>query len=358
MSAKTLELKITLARGAFALTVDAQLVFDGVHAVFGPSGSGKTSLLRAIAGLDAPKTGSIRFGENVWFDDETSLPPHRRPVGFVFQDARLFPHLNAEANLRFAERRRHADRLAFADVVTALDLDELLPRPIETLSGGESRRLALGRALLSDPQLLLLDEPLAGLDGARKAEILPYLERVSGEFQVPTIYVSHDIDEVTRLCNRMLVLGSGSVTALGETTSVVERLSLPAPGGEAGVGVVVRARVQSHDPEWQLTTVDWSDTPLILPQLDAEPGSEVRLRIPARDVVLAVTRPTSLSIRNVLEGTVASIEELPGSGFADLRIDLDGKALVARVTRAAVAELGLHAGARVFALVKTVSLER
>lgn len=358
MSAKTLDLKVAVTQGDFDLNVDAALIFDGVHAVFGPSGSGKTTLLRAIAGLSNPDSGTIRFSEQVWFDSSGAVPPHRRPVGLVFQDARLFPHLNAEANLRFGERRRHSNRFSFDDVVAALDLAPLLPRDVETLSGGETRRLALGRALLADPELLLLDEPLAGLDVKRKAEILPYLERAAGQFQLPTIYVSHDIDEVTRLANRLLVLRAGKVQALGETAAVVAEQNLPAPGGDASVGVVVQAKVTHHDLEWQLTTVDWSGTRLVLPQLDAEAGSELRLRISARDVVLAAARPDRISIRNVLEGTVAEIEDSDRTGFADVNIDLGGKTLAARVTRAAIAELDLRTGAPVFALVKTVSLER
>lgn len=358
MSAKTLELKISLSRGSFDLDVNAELVFDGVHAVFGPSGSGKTTLLRAIAGLTNPASGTIRFGEHAWFDDDGSVPPHRRPVGLVFQDARLFPHLDAEANLRFGERRRHSKRLSFDEVVAALDLAPLLPRDVETLSGGETRRLALGRALLSEPQLLLLDEPLAGLDAERKAEILPYLERVARQFRLPTIYVSHDIDEVARLANRLLVLEAGRVQALGETAAVVAQQNLPAPGGDASVGVVVHASVAHHDLQWQLTTVDWSGTPLVLPLVDAEAGTELRLRIPARDVVLAAARPDRISIRNVLEGTVAAIDESRRSGFADVSIDLDGKMLAARVTRAAAEDLDLRPEQKIFALVKTVSLER
>jgi len=226
-----LGLRVRVHLSDFTLEVDERLEARGVTALFGPSGSGKTTLLRAIAGFERPVRGRITLGERVLSDVDAGVfvPPHQRPIGFLFQEARLFDHLDVAGNLDFAARRRGRGdtRFARADVVASLDLGPLLSRRVEGLSGGERQRVALGRTLLSGPELLLLDEPLAGLDLARKAEILPYLEAVIRRFGLPTLFVSHDLDEVVQLSDRVLVLEEGQEAGLGPTAEIVEQLDLP-----------------------------------------------------------------------------------------------------------------------------------
>ena len=357
-----LDLRVRVHLSDFTLEVDERLEARGVTALFGPSGSGKTTLLRAIAGFERPVRGRITLGERVLSDVDAGVfvPPHQRPIGFLFQEARLFDHLDVAGNLDFAARRRGRGdtRFARADVVASLDLARLLSRRVDGLSGGERQRVALGRTLLSGPELLLLDEPLAGLDLARKAEILPYLEAVIRDFGLPTLFVSHDLDEVVQLSDRVLVLEEGQEAGLGPTAEIVERLDLPSTGGLREASVVLEGRVLRHDARLHLTQVDLHGDTLSLPLADGlEPDDAVRLRVLARDVAVATARPEGLSIRNVLPGRVTSIRD-EGAGSADVTIQLREDHLRARLTRAAVEELGLGEGSEVFALVKSVSLDR
>lgn len=357
-----LGLRVRVHLSDFTLEVDERLEARGVTALFGPSGSGKTTLLRAIAGFERPVRGRITLGERVLSDVDAGVfvPPHQRPIGFLFQEARLFDHLDVAGNLDFAARRRGRGdtRFARADVVASLDLGPLLSRRVEGLSGGERQRVALGRTLLSGPELLLLDEPLAGLDLARKAEILPYLEAVIRRFGLPTLFVSHDLDEVVQLSDRVLVLEEGQEAGLGPTAEIVEQLDLPSTGGRRDASVVLEGRVLEHDARLHLTQVDLHGDSLSLPLAEGlAPGDAVRLRVLARDVAVATNRPEGLSIRNVLPGRVTSIRD-EGAGSADVTIQLREDHLRARLTRAAVEELGLAEGSEVFALVKSVSLDR
>ena len=357
-----LDLRVRVHLSDFTLEVDERLEARGVTALFGPSGSGKTTLLRAIAGFERPVRGRITLGERVLSDVDAGVfvPPHQRPIGFLFQEARLFDHLDVAGNLDFVARRRGRGdtRFARADVVASLDLARLLSRRVDGLSGGERQRVALGRTLLSGPELLLLDEPLAGLDLARKAEILPYLEAVIRDFGLPTLFVSHDLDEVVQLSDRVLVLEEGQEAGLGPTAEIVERLDLPSTGGLREASVVLEGRVLRHDARLHLTQVDLHGDTLSLPLADGlEPDDAVRLRVLARDVAVATARPEGLSIRNVLPGRVTSIRD-EGAGSADVTIQLREDHLRARLTRAAVEELGLGEGSEVFALVKSVSLDR
>ncbi len=364
-SAARLRLTLRVELPGFRLEVDDTLELAGVTAVFGPSGSGKSTLLRAIAGFERPVTGRITWGSQVWFDADAGVdqPPHRRPTGFMFQDARLFPHLDVAGNLSFAERRRRQgtgpsalDRRAVED---ALDLGPLLERRVHTLSGGERRRVALGRTLLASPSLLLLDEPLTGLDRERKADILPYLEAVPRRFHVPTLYVSHDIDEVATLADDMLVLADGRVQMHAPVDAVMERLDLQPLTGRFEAGVLVEGEVSAHDARLHITRVDVGGDELTLPLLERVPrGGTVRLRIRARDVAVATERPVGISIRNVLPGTVVEVVQDPGSGAAEVLVQLTAVRIRARLTLAAVEELALVPGREVFALVKSVSFER
>jgi len=358
----SLDLRVRVELPDFTLEVEEQLENVGVTAVFGASGSGKTTLLRAIAGFERPCRGRIAIGDEVWFDrnERIDLPPHRRAAGFLFQDARLFEHLDVSGNLAFAERRRGAGdaRVERRAVVEALDLSSLLGRRVTSLSGGERQRVALARTLLAGPRVLLLDEPLAALDVGRKAEILPFLEEVTRRFRIPTLFVSHDVDEVVRLSDRVLVLSEGQVLTEGPTAEVIENLDLAPITGRAEASVVVEGRVARHDERLHLTFVELHGDELTLPFAShLTPGDAVRLRVLARDVAIAVERPSGLSIRNVLPGRITGLRAEP-PGAVDVTIQLHEDHVRARLTQAAVEELGLGEGREVFALVKSVSLER
>ena len=347
---------------SLTLTVTEDLALDGITALFGPSGSGKTTLLRIIAGLDRDATGRVALGDDVWQDDARGafVPPHKRGVGYVFQDARLFSHLSVAENLRYAERRSRTQRLRidFDDVVAALDLAPLLDRRPAGLSGGEKQRVAIGRTLLTRPRLLLMDEPLAALDAKRKAAILPYVERLPEAFGVPIIYVTHAIAEATQISARMVLLSGGQVSATGSVTEVMERLDLYPMTGRFEAGAVLTTQVAAHDPSFMLTNLDLAGQRIVIPALDLPLGTEVRLRIRARDVTLATEKPSRISIRNILSGTVAEVAEEADTAYAEVLVDLGGAHIRARLTRHAVADLALAPGRPVFALIKSVAIDR
>lgn len=351
-----------LRLGAFRLALDQRFALDGITALFGPNGSGKTTLLRVIAGLEPRAEGCIMFGDDIWQSSAERLfvAPHRRGAGYVFQDARLFAHLTVAGNLQYAARRSPAqsNRITYDDVVDALDLAALLDQQTASLSGGERQRVAMGRTLLTRPRLLLMDEPLAALDVKRKAEILPYIERLAATFRIPVIYVTHAVEEVVQLADQMVVLANGAVAGQGSVSQILERLDLQALTGRFEAGVVLKAQVVAHDPGFALTRLDHHGQSILMPILELPHGSEVKLRIRARDVALATRRPEGLSIRNVLSGTVLELVEEPDTAFAEVLVDLGGTHLRARVTRQAIAELGVKPGAPVFALVKSVTFDR
>jgi molybdate transport system ATP-binding protein len=349
--------------GDFALDVAAEIDTGRVTAIFGPSGSGKSTLLRTLAGLERGATGRLSLGREVWLDSARGLdvPAHRRPVGYMFQEARLFPHLSGLGNLRYAARRARRERQAvtFDEVVEALDLEPLLARRMSGLSGGERQRLALGRTLLAQPRLLLLDEPMSALDASRKMEILPYLEALHPRFGIPTLYVSHSVDEVALLADRILVLAKGRVTAQGRTSEILEHLDLGPLADRRGVASVVAARVVRHDPEYHLTWLDLAGQTVVVPKREHfDEGEEACLVVRARDVSLATRRPEGVSIQNVLAGHVCEVRELEGSAFAEVLVELGTHRLRARITRLSLHDLELAVGSPVFALLKSVSLSR
>jgi molybdate transport system ATP-binding protein len=334
-----------------------------VTAIFGPSGSGKSTLLRALAGLERGATGRLSLGQDVWLDSARGLdvPAHRRPVGYMFQEARLFPHLSGLGNLRYAAKRARRERqvVTFDEVVDALDLAPLLPRRPASLSGGERQRVALGRTLLTQPRLLLLDEPMSALDASRKMEILPYLEALHPRFGIPTLYVSHSVDEVALLADRILVLAGGRVTAMGRTAEILENLDPGPLADRRGAATVVATRVTRHDPEYHLTWLDLAGQTLVVPKREHfEEGEEACVVIRARDVSLAIRRPEGVSIKNVLAGRVCEVREHQGSAFAEVWVDLGAHRLLARITRLSLHELELAVGSPVFALLKSVSLSK
>ncbi|MCY4586897.1 MAG: molybdenum ABC transporter ATP-binding protein [Bryobacterales bacterium] len=363
MSAELLSLRVRLSFPGFDLEVAEELHLDGVTALFGPSGGGKSTLLRTIAGFEAPRAGRIALGGEVWFDSEArvNVPAHRRPVGFMFQDARLFGHLGVAGNLAFADKRSRTRAAGFnrGDVIAALDLRPLLDRRIGSLSGGERQRVALARTLLTRPKLLLLDEPLSALDLERKADILPYLEEIPKRFGIPTIYVSHALEEVVRLADRVLVLADGRPQAYGPAAAIVERLDLQPITGRFEAGVLVEARVTGQDKRLALTHLDLDGETLKMPMVgQLKPGDTIRLRIRARDVALATRRPEGISIRNILPGAVDDITPEPDTAFTEVYVALRTTRFRARLTRAAVEDLGLTKGTPVFALIKSVTFDR
>jgi molybdate transport system ATP-binding protein len=353
----TLAIDVVLERPGFVLRVDQRFELAGITALFGPSGSGKTTLLRVIAGLEREARGTVAFDSATWQDARLHVPAHRRRIGYVFQDGRLFPHLTVQQNLEFAQRRSMnapGSAIDLETTIAALDLDALLGRRTPSLSGGEQQRVAIARALLAKPQLLLMDEPVSSLDVRRKREILPHIEALPEIFGVPVLYVTHNLDEVARLANDVILLADGKIGAYGNVTEIFERTDLESLTGGLESGVVLRARVTAH--ERGIATLLVGTQQLRVPMVTAEVGATRPLRIHARDVAIATVRPEKLSIRNILVGRILLIEA--GSHInVEVLLDVDGEHLRARITRDALEELELSTGREVFALVKSVALE-
>ena len=346
--------------GAFALKV--RFAAEGrIIGVFGRSGAGKSTLLNVIAGVAQAVTGHVRVnGESLLSSAQgVNLPAPDRRVGYVFQDPLLFPHLSVEANLLYGHRLRPpVERFIDpAQVIELLGLTELLRRRPRALSGGEKQRVALGRALLAQPRLLLLDEPLSSLDGPRKGEILSYIERLRDTFAVPMIYVSHSVAEIARLADAVVLLAEGQCLATGPVEQVMGRMDLKPHTGRYEAGAVIEATVRSHDAGDQLTTLSFAGGELTVPQLAAAPGDRVRARIRARDVSLATVRPTAISTLNILPSRVTAIREETGP-IVDIQLAVGGAtALMARITQRSRRELDIHVDQEVYALVKAVSFD-
>jgi molybdate transport system ATP-binding protein len=328
----------------------------GITVLFGRSGAGKSSIVAAVAGLFRPVSGRIAIGDSVLQDGQTFVPAERRRVGLVFQDSRLFPHLNVTANLRYGLRRAAPGPIRFDDVVELLALRPLLDRRPHTLSGGERSRVAIGRALLSQPRLLAMDEPLASLDAQHKAEILPYLARLKHALALPVLYVTHALDEVVRLADTLVLVRSGQILAAGPLADILARGDLPLAARD-DAAAVLPAIVVGHDPARQLSELEAAGRRLLVPITDTPPGGSLRLRIPAREVILASDEPRGISVHNVVAGTVRGIVPDQGRHAALVEVALDGGGLLARVTPDAVARLGLTLGAPVLALVKSMAIE-
>ena len=342
----------------FSLAVALELPGRGVSAIFGPSGSGKTTCLRVIAGLEPARDVYIAARGDVWQDDAKGVfvPAHRRAVGFVFQDGGLFEHLTVRGNIEYGMRRLPPvrRRVSLSHVVDLLEIGELLERRPQTLSGGERQRVGMARALAVSPELLLLDEPLAALDARRKDEILPYLERLHGELEIPILYVSHAVDEVARLADHLVVLEDGAVTASGHPVDLLTRLDLGLAHG-AGAGAVVLAKVHSHDTTDHLTRVEFSGGALWLPYHASAVGQPIRARIQARDVSLTLERQSETSILNILPVTIADIAG-DGPGQVMVALDAAGTRLLARITTRSMYALNLATGMSVYAQIKGVAI--
>jgi molybdate transport system ATP-binding protein len=357
-----LRVQLVKRRGDFTLDVDFCAPVPGITALFGRSGCGKSTVISLIAGLLAPDEARVQVGDDVLVDTSRHLQVdarHRR-IGVVFQDARLFPHLSVMDNLRYGARRLPrgaATPIRFDDVVGMLGLGDLTTRRPHQLSGGEKQRVALGRALLAQPRLLLLDEPLASLDQARREEVLPYFEKLRDALAIPIVYVSHQFDEVLRLATRVVLLGQGRLLAEGEIATVSRHPALREIVGPDAVGAVMQGVVEGTD-DGGLTWVGVGDAELVIdepPPFLAE-GQRIQIQVLARDVIVAATRPAGLSVRNAVAARVVSVK--PDVGRAVLvELDIGRTAtLLARITARASEELGLSADKQVWALIKAVSL--
>jgi molybdate transport system ATP-binding protein len=345
----------------FSVNVDLSLPGRGVSALYGHSGSGKTTCLRCIAGLEKASNALIRINGEVWQDSANGifLAPHKRSLGYVFQEASLFPHLTVKANLEFGLRRISAKdrRVQLDQATTLLGIDHLLERQPDKLSGGERQRVGIARALLTSPRLLLLDEPLAALDTRRKSEILPYLERLHDELEIPMLYVSHAQDEVARLADHLVLLSDGKALASGPIGETLARLDLPLAMGD-DAGVVIEGSVSAFDAAYHLVTVRLprSDLCIRVAHSPLEPGKPLRFKVQARDVSLNLAPDDQSSILNRLPVTV--VEEVPADNAAHVlvRLDAQGTPLLARITRYSRDQLSLHPGQRLWAQIKSVAL--
>lgn len=350
-----LEIDVRHRQGAFDLTVGLS-IGDGLTALFGPSGSGKTTLVNLVAGLIRPDHGRIAFNGELWADGESRrfVPPHRRRIGYVFQEARLFPHLTVRGNLHYGARfaPRHEPGEELDRVVDLLQISPLLDRRPALLSGGEKQRVALGRALMAKPRLLLMDEPLSALDHELKVAILPDIERMRDQAGIPILYVSHSIEEVTRLATRVVVMGAGRTVAIGRPDEVLD--VVPTATGDMRTGSFLHAIVTGHSPDEGLTLAESRAGPLYLRATDIPIGAHIRAFVPTSEVMLATVRPEGISTLNRLEGTVEEIGEAGTTVM--VAIDCNGDRVLAEITRRSAASLGLAQGMPVHLLFKAVSI--
>jgi molybdate transport system ATP-binding protein len=363
---------LTLARRDFTLDVALQLPERGVTALFGPSGCGKTTVLRALAGLERA-AGRVALGDEVWQDDASGQwrPTHLRPLGYVIQEAALFPHLDVRANLDYGRRRSGADRrpgsgpatagFALEQVVDLLGIAPLMARRPATLSGGERQRVAIARALATAPRLLLMDEPLAALDAPRKAEILPYLERLHRALALPIVYVTHAMDEVARLADHLVLLDAGRVRAAGPLAELLARPDLPL-ARQDDAGVVIAATVAEHDRAYGLSRVKFAGGTLWVGETPAAPGEAVRARVLARDVSVTRQAPVQTSVVNVLPVLLEAMQADRSTALLRLRVGGADRPpgaptwLLARITRRSAEALALQTGDALFAQIKGVAL--
>jgi molybdate transport system ATP-binding protein len=354
-----LSVEIAQRLGAFDLKV-AFSSTQPVTALFGRSGSGKTSIINAIAGISRPAQGRIDLNGEVLFDSARGIdvPIERRRVGYVFQEGRLFPHMTVRQNLLYGYRKHEEEPLAEPEAVIALlGLDHLMERRPAALSGGEKQRVAIGRALLANPRLLLMDEPLASLDGHRKTEILDYIELMRDSIDLPIIYVSHAVDEVVRLADQVVIVSEGRVAAAGSVAEVMGNPELRRFAGSFEGGTVIEGRVLEQNLEDDISVIGFDGGRLLVPDVEALVGEVVRMRVRARDVSLALVPPENISILNVLAGRIVDIEA-SRAGAVDVVLDIGSVALRSRITRRSLAQLNLAPGMPVYAMIKGVSLDR
>ncbi len=354
-----LEAKFKMDYPGFTLDMELNLPAKGVTVVFGPSGSGKTTLLRCLSGLDKAPSGYMKIADQVWQDEEIFIPIQERKIGLVFQESRLFPHLNIQENLLYgyqrtlpAERNLHLD-----EVAQVLNLEALLKRRPEKLSGGERQRVAIGRALLTSPKLLLMDEPLASLDMQLKAEIIPFIKRIVNEFKTPIVYVTHSMNEVLQLVDTMVVLNSGKVENIGSVEEVFSDVRLREVIGDEQLGAVLETSVLEHDEEFGLTRLDFMGQVLNVPRQNIPVGQSLRVHIHSKDVSLS-TAPLAgaTSVLNILKAKVEKVGVLDPKGYSvDIELDA-GRPILATITRKSLANLNLQPGQPIYAHIKAIKM--
>lgn len=346
-------------RDGFTLDVAFDAPTPGVVALFGRSGCGKSTTIDLMAGLLAPDEGHAKLDDSTLLDTRanTHVPAERRRIGYVFQDSRLFPHFSVAGNLRYGQKRTREvhERIGFDEVVSLLGLRPLLSRRPHQLSGGERQRVALGRALLSQPRLLLLDEPLASIDAARRGEVLPYFEALRDRLSIPMIYVSHQFEEVLRLATHVVLLDAGRVVAQGSPAEVSLRPELRAIVGPEAVGAVVDGTITSVDDAGKLAELQLGNGTLRISARDVRVGMSVRVQLLARDVILATEPPTAISVRNAIQGVVDDVTD-DGDDTKLVRVDIGGPIVLSRVTANAIEALRLQRGSAVWVLIKAVSM--
>jgi len=352
-----LEVQLEQRLGDFRLAVEFTAPATGVTALFGRSGSGKTSVLRAVAGLIRAPRGLVRIGDEVWQDDRRFIPTYRRSLGYVFQEASLFPHLTVRRNLEYGMRRIAAAqrRIEFDDIVELLGIAPLLKRPVNRLSGGERQRVSVARALLTSPRLLLMDEPLSALDHEAKGAILPYLESLHDELAIPSLYVSHDPNEVARLADHMVLLEQGRVIAQGAAADLLTRLDLP-PARYGDAASILEGYVSAHDHSYHLTWIGMHGGRVAVPREDLAVGKRARVEIRARDVSLALRSHCDTSIINLLPARVIDTRDIDPSRLLVRLMLEDGQTLLSRITRRSAVALGLREGMHLYAQIKSVAL--
>jgi len=354
------DISIRRKQGNFIVNASFNLQGGGITVLYGSSGAGKTSIINMVAGLLQPDEGRIAINGHVLFDSTKGInvPPEKRKIGYVFQDGRLFPHLSVRSNLSYGMYRRSSDDrfVDFDQVVRLLGIRHLLDRCPAKLSGGEKQRVAIGRALLTSPSILLMDEPLASLDRARKVELLPFIDRLSQEFSIPILYVSHSMDEIINLADSIVILHSGCAVAAGKLDELMSRGDWENLSGQENFGAVISTVVEGHDEEFGLTELGFPGGVLKVPRFEISCGSNVRVNIHPRDVAIALNPPSQISIQNIFHGTVEEIIKNNGV-LVDVRLNI-GCPLLARITLRAREDLDLSLGQRVFALVKSVAISR
>ena len=350
----SIECRFHIVRSDFVLDVDLLLPSTGVTAIFGPSGSGKTTFLRALAGLENNE-GYLKVGDVIWQDEKHFVPTHRRSIGYVFQEASLFEQLNVKDNIEYGFKRSiDADQSVMHRAIILLQIEHLLERRTSELSGGERQRVAIARALSLGPKMLLMDEPLASLDEQHKKEILPFLERLHAELEIPMIYVTHSIDEVAHLADQLILLDEGRVIGNGKISEVLTRLDLSLAHGERAASLI-QAKVGEHDEHYNLTTIDFSGGQFFVPRKQLPVGCDVRLRVEARDVSLTVERQSDTSILNILPAIVDEISD-ENDAQVIVRLKVGDDLLLSCVTKKSADLLQLQQGKKIYAQIKSVAL--
>ena len=357
----SLNIKLNIPRDSFNLKLNCQIPLKGVTAIYGHSGAGKTTLLRALAGLEKHSSNTIIFKQSTWQDAGNFIPSHLRSIGYVFQDSRLLPHLNVEQNLLYAYKRRNQSSNYTHDFHTLcqqLNISHLLSQQPATLSGGQQQRVAIARALLQNPQLLLLDEPLSALDSQSREEILQLLEQLLADIKIPVLYISHNIEEVSRFADHLILLENGQLAAQGEIIELCHRLDLSL-SHESNAAAIIEGTINSHDPEFHLSSLSLGENQQIFIHSRHKAGAKMRVRIPAKDVSITLQPHNDSSILNCLQCQIVEVEHSPNNSLTHALIKLqlaDHQYLLARITKKSLSKLKLKEGQTVYAQVKTVAL--